>query len=234
MRFRAKKVEAPRADMILDGMNLDLKSIYLDGRPLPKEGYEVTKSALRIFGAYIPTGSEPFLLGTVVQIKPQENTRLEGLYRTSGNFCTHCEAEGFRYITYFPDRPDVLTRYTTKVTADKETCPVLLSNGNLVAEGDLENGRHFALFMDPYPKPSYLFALVAGVLVAREGTFTTMSGKNVDLKVWCQPHNLGRTAHALRSLQQAMKWDEKKYGLEYDLGIFNIVAVDDFNMVKPP
>lgn len=139
-------------------------------------------------------------------------------------------AEICRRITYYPDRPDVLTTFTTKLIASKEVCPVLLSNGNLVAQGDMDNGRHFAVWIDPFPKPCYLFALVAGRLVALNDTFETMSGRKVDLRIWTEAHNAKKTKHAMVSLINAMKWDEERFGREYDLDLFNIVAVDDFTM----
>jgi aminopeptidase N len=166
----------------------------------------------------------------VTRIYPAKNTALEGLYRSSGNYCTQCEAEGFRKITYYPDRPDVLTKFTTRIEADKHSCPVLLSNGNLLEKGDLDNGRHYAVWQDPFPKPCYLFALVAGQLVCLEDVFVTGSGKKVLLKIYTEKRNQGKCLHAMQSLKKAMRWDEEVYGLEYDLETFMIVAVDDFNM----
>ncbi len=163
-------------------------------------------------------------------INPEENTSLEGFYRSQSAYCTQCEAEGFRKITYFLDRPDVLATYTVTLEADQSQCPVLLSNGNLVEEQSLENGRHRAVWHDPFPKPSYLFAMVAGDLKAVRDTFVTMSGKSVDLLIWVEEKDLGYCDYAMKSLQEAMRWDEAVYGLEYDLDLYNIVAVDDFNM----
>ncbi|MES2096758.1 MAG: aminopeptidase N [Pseudomonadota bacterium] len=166
---------------------------------------------------------------TEVEIHPDRNTQLMGLYASGGNLCTQCEAEGFRRITFFPDRPDVLTRYSVRMTADKKRFPVLLANGDPIAQGDLADGRHWAEWRDPYPKPCYLFALVAGDLAENRATFTTMSGREVQLGIWVRAADVGRTAHALHALRLAMAWDEKVYGREYDLDVFNIVAVDDFN-----
>ncbi len=167
---------------------------------------------------------------TEVVIRPSVNTKLMGLYESGGILCTQCEAEGFRRITFFPDRPDVLSRYRVRMTADQRRFPVLLTNGNALASGRSEDGRHWAEWEDPYPKPSYLFALVAGDLVANRDRFTTISGRVVDLAIWVRDGDLPRTAHAMQSLKQAMAWDERVYGREYDLDQFNIVAVSDFNM----
>jgi len=166
----------------------------------------------------------------VTWIEPQNNTRLEGLYKSSGMFCTQCEAEGFRCITYFPDRPDVMARFRTRVEADKTRYPILLSNGNDVEKGDLADGRHFVTWEDPFPKPCYLFALVAGDLLEKRDTFKTMSGRDIDLRMYVEPRNAEKCDHAMDSLKRAMRWDEEVYGREYDLDIFMIVAVDDFNM----
>ncbi|MBN8815830.1 MAG: aminopeptidase N [Sphingomonas sp.] len=166
---------------------------------------------------------------TEVVIHPDRNTQLMGLYASGGNLCTQCEAEGFRRITFFPDRPDVLARYSVKMTADRKRFPVLLANGDPIASGDLGDGRHWAEWRDPFPKPSYLFALVAGDLAVNRATFTTMSGREVELGIWVRESDLPRTEHALDALKTAMAWDERVYGREYDLDVFNIVAVDDFN-----
>ncbi len=171
-----------------------------------------------------------FTLEVMTVLRPQDNTALEGLYRSAGMFCTQCEAEGFRAITYFPDRPDVLTLFTTTIVADQKRYPVLLSNGNLQARGELPDGRHFATWHDPFKKPSYLFALVAGDLVCIEDSFTTCSGRNVALQIYVHEQNRGKCDHAMRSLKKAMRWDEQVYGREYDLDSYMIVAVDDFNM----
>ena len=166
---------------------------------------------------------------TEVTLQPERNTQLMGLYASGGNLCTQCEAEGFRRITFFPDRPDVLTRYRVKMTADKARYPVLLANGDPIASGDLTDGRHWAEWHDPFPKPSYLFALVAGDLSENRSTFTTRSGREVRLGIWVREVDLPRTDHAMHALKTSMAWDERVYGREYDLDVFNIVAVDDFN-----
>ena len=166
---------------------------------------------------------------TEVEIAPERNTQLMGLYASGGNLCTQCEAEGFRRITYFPDRPDVLSRFAVRMTADKARFAVLLANGDPVAAGDLDDGRHWAEWNDPFPKPSYLFALVAGDLAVNRGSFTTRSGREVALGIWVREADLAKTDHALHALGLAMAWDERVYGREYDLDVFNIVAVDDFN-----
>ena len=158
------------------------------------------------------------------------NTQLLGLYRSSGTYCTQCEAEGFRRITYFPDRPDVMAVYTTRIEADKAEAPVLLANGNLRDSGDLPGGRHFAVWHDPFPKPSYLFALVGGELGCVEDSFVTMSGREVALRIYVEPGKEDRCGYAMDSLKRAMRWDEEAFGREYDLDVFMIVAVSDFNM----
>ncbi len=166
----------------------------------------------------------------ITRLYPDDNTALEGLYRSGGIWCTQNEPEGFRRITYFIDRPDVMTRFTTKIIANKALCPILLGNGNLVGTASLENGKHMALWEDPIPKPSYLFALVAGDLGSIHDTFITMSGKKVDLAIYCDHGNENKCHHAMRSLKKSMEWDEEVYGREYDLSVYNIVAVDSFNM----
>ena len=203
-----------------------LVSLAIDGRPLEAAEYAVGPESLTIFN---PPPS--FTLEVVTELKPQENTSLEGLYRTSGNFCTQCEAEGFRKITYFLDRPDVMARYRTTITADALKYPVLLSNGNLVAASKMDHdGRHTVTWEDPFAKPCYLFALVAGVLVHVEDTYVTRSGRTVTLRIYVEPGNQDKCDHAMLSLKKSMAWDEEVYGLEYDLDIFMIVAVGDFNM----
>ncbi|MGN6376486.1 MAG: aminopeptidase N [Sphingomonas sp.] len=177
----------------------------------------------------VPLPGEAHRVETEVEIAPDRNTQLMGLYASGGLLCTQCEAEGFRRITYFPDRPDVLARYTVRMTADKARYPVLLANGDPVAQGEADGGRHWAEWIDPFPKPSYLFALVAGDLKPNRATFTTMSGRAVELAIWVRERDLPRTDHALNALKTAMAWDERVYGREYDLDVFNIVAVDDFN-----
>jgi len=209
----------------LDGQELELVAVRLDGRALTADDYAVDADALTI--AQVP---ESFTLEIETLINPAANTALEGLYVSGGNFCTQCEAEGFRKITYFPDRPDVMTVYTTTLIAEQARYPVLLSNGNRVAEGERDDGRHYATWHDPFPKPCYLFALVAGDLDCVEDSFTTMSGREVALRLYVRSHDLDKTAHAMASLKRAMAWDEEAYGREYDLDIYMIVAVSDFNM----
>ncbi|MDA8164923.1 MAG: aminopeptidase N [Desulfobacteraceae bacterium] len=211
--------------LVLAGRDLELRSVCLNGRRLRAAEFQVDGESLTI-----PQAPDRCTVEIETLLRPQANTALEGLYRSGGNFCTQCEAEGFRKITYFPDRPDVLARYTTTVVADKTSCPVLLANGNLVADGDLEDNRHFAVWEDPFPKPSYLFALVAGDLVAVEDEHVTASGRRVLLQIYVQRHNLDKCAHAMAALKRAMRWDEEVFGLEYDLDRYMIVAVDDFNM----
>ncbi len=211
--------------LVLNGEQLRLVSIELDGRPVSTERYSVDQSSLRIDS--LP---DSFTLRTEVLINPAANTTLEGLYVSSGNFCTQCEAEGFRKISYYPDRPDVMARFSTLIRADRNAYPVLLSNGNRVEAGVLDDGRHFVRWEDPFPKPCYLFALVAGRLSVIEDKFITRSGREVLLQIFVQPHNADKCGHAMDSLKNAMRWDEQTFGLEYDLDIYMIVAVDDFNM----
>ncbi|HEU4695640.1 MAG TPA: aminopeptidase N [Sphingomicrobium sp.] len=206
----------------LDGDGLKLVSVNIDG----------AEAAHRIEGEQlvIEVPGERATVETKVEISPAQNTKLMGLYASGGMLCTQCEAEGFRRITFFPDRPDVLSKYTVRMEGDAKAFPVLLSNGNRVAHGEGENGRHWAEYQDPFPKPCYLFALVAGDLKANRDSFTTMSGRKVDLFIWVREADLPKTKHAMDSLKLAMAWDEKVYGREYDLDLFNIVAVSDFNM----
>ncbi|MBB3142909.1 aminopeptidase N [Halomonas organivorans] len=209
----------------LDGEQLTLKSIAIDGQPLGDDEYVLTERGLRVDG--VP---ERFLLDTDVEIAPKDNTALEGLYQSGGMFCTQCEAEGFRRITFYPDRPDVMATFSTTVVGRSDREPVLLSNGNPVERGELPDGRHFVTWEDPHPKPCYLFALVAGDLQKVEDRFTTAGGREVTLQIWVEEENLGKTDHAMASLKRAMRWDEETYGREYDLDLFMIVAVNDFNM----
>jgi aminopeptidase N len=208
----------------LHGTDLELVSIAINGNALPENVYEFGEESLTIKN----TPSQ-FLLTSVTKIYPEENTSLEGLYKSRTMYCTQCEAEGFRKITYYLDRPDVMSEFTTTVVADKKF-PVLLSNGNLIGQGDLDNNRHFATWHDPFKKPAYLFALVAGDLAHIEDTFATSSKRNVTLKIYVEPKDLDKCDHAMISLKHSMRWDEEVYGREYDLDIFMIVAVDDFNM----
>ncbi|MDG2459960.1 MAG: aminopeptidase N [Luminiphilus sp.] len=212
-------------DLMLDGENLALQWIELDDSRLNANRYEVTENALVIRG--VP---DSFTLKTCVEICPEDNTSLEGFYRSQSAYCTQCEAEGFRKITYFVDRPDMLAVYTVSLEADSSLCPVLLSNGNLVSEESLAAGRHRAVWHDPFPKPSYLFAMVAGDLKRVSDQFKTRSGRWVDLHIWVEEKDIAYCDYAMRALQAAMQWDEEVYGLEYDLDQYNIVAVDDFNM----
>ena len=209
----------------LDGDDLPLCRVELDGAPLPADAYRRDRT-----GLVVHAPPRAFSLVTETTVAPARNTALEGLYLSSSVFCTQCEAEGFRRIAFFPDRPDVLARYTVTIDADRETCPVLLSNGDLAETADLGGGRHRVVWRDPFPKPSYLFALVAGDLGCLEDGFVTASGREVALRIWSEHGNGDRCAWAMDALKRAMRWDEERYGLEYDLDAFNIVAVADFNM----
>lgn len=211
------------ASLRLDGESLKLVSVSVNGTVW--EDYQEVEGAL-VLNA-LPA---EFELTIVTEIDPEANTALEGLYKSGGAFCTQCEAEGFRRITYYLDRPDVLAKYTTKVIAEKAQYPYLLSNGNRIAEGDLEGGRHWVQWQDPHPKPAYLFALVAGDFDVLRDQYVTQSGRNVELEIFVDKGNLDRAPHAMTSLINSMKWDEERFGLEYDLDIYMIVAVDFFNM----
>lgn len=209
----------------LYGDELELISIHLNQVVLPKSAYQLQGGDL-----IIEQCPDELTLTIVTRIRPQDNTALSGLYRSNDLFCTQCEAQGFRRMTFFPDRPDVLTTYTTRISADKTRFPTLLSNGNLLDAGDTDDGRHWVVWHDPFKKPSYLFALVAGRLACVSDQYTTISGKTIDLHIYVEPGNEDKCAHAMNSLKKAMRWDETEYGLEYDLDIFMIVAVSDFNM----
>ena len=211
--------------LVLDGQHLELLSVVLDDRELTAADYELSDSHLTL-----QPGAEQFTLDTSVRIHPESNTALEGLYKSSGMFCTQCEAEGFRKITYYLDRPDVMSVFTTTVIAEQHRYPVLLSNGNPVGSGPQEDGRHWATWEDPFKKPAYLFALVAGDLWCVEDKFTRQSGREVTLRIYVEPENIDKCQHAMTSLKKSMRWDEEVYGREYDLDIFMIVAVNDFNM----
>lgn len=211
--------------LVLNGRDLDLKAVTLDGRPLTERDYKLDAETLTLLPA-----PDRFTLEIETEINPAANTELSGLYMPGSGFFTQCEAEGFRKITYYLDRPDVMARFFTTIVADKAKYPVLLSNGNLIDSGDLKHGKHFAKWHDPFPKPAYLFALVAGDLACVEDKFTTMSGRAVTLRIFVQHHNKDKCGHAMESLKLAMKWDEQTYGREYDLDLFMIVATDDFNM----
>ena len=216
----------PRPLFLNGDPTVELAGVEVNGTALDASAYVLTKKGITITAP----PAAPFELKITTKIKPQENTELEGLYKSSGNFCTQCEAEGFRRITFYQDRPDVMSEFTTRITADKAKYPVLLSNGNLVDSGDLDGGKHFTVWEDPFPKPAYLFALVAGDLGMIEDKFTTKSGREVALRIYVEEHNLDKADWAMVSLIKSMKWDEDVFGLEYDLDLFNIVAVDDFNM----
>jgi len=225
MRRNRQQHPDDNSPLVLVGQQLELLAIKVDGQLLLAGDYSLEGDNLTIFKV-----SRDFELEISCRIEPQNNTALEGLYKSSGMFCTQCEAEGFRRITYYLDRPDVMSIFTTEVIADKSQYPILLSNGNAVAKAELEAGRHSITWHDPHKKPCYLFALVAGDLMVKEGRFTTMNGRDVELKIFVEPQNIDKTDYAMDALKRSMKWDEEKYGREYDLDIFMIVAVDDFNM----
>jgi aminopeptidase N len=214
-------------ELVLLGENIELLSVHLNGQQLMADQYTLTNRSLTL-----PVADELLAVDitVVTRLRPQDNTELSGLYRSKQLFCTQCEPEGFRRITYFPDRPDVLAIYTTRIQADKARFPVLLSNGNLVDAGDLPNGRHWVIWQDPFKKPCYLFALVAGDLACVEDYFTTCSGRQITLRIFVEWGNEDKCAHAMHALKNAMRWDEEQFGREYDLDVFMIVAVSDFNM----
>ena len=225
--------------LVLDGAELELIDAALDGRTLSPNEYGLDEERLVLPAALLaPEGAAeaeadagaPFRLTVRTRTFPRHNTALKGLYESNGILCTQCEAEDFRRITFYPDRPDVLARFTTTLRASRSDYPILLSNGNLAASGALDDGRHWARWEDPFPKPSYLFALVAGDLACREDVFTTASGREVALRIYSEPHNVERCGHAMAALEKAMRWDEETYGLEYDLDLYMIVAIDHFNM----
>ena len=211
--------------LVLDGELMELLGVKLDDTDLTADQYQLAADSLTL-----QPRSDAFTVDTSVRIHPETNTALEGLYKSTGMFCTQCEAEGFRKITYYLDRPDVMSRFTTTLIADQQQYPILLSNGNPVGNGPQEDGRHWATWEDPFKKPAYLFALVAGDLWCVEDSFTTMSGRDVALRIYVEPENIDKCAHAMTSLKKSMRWDEEAYGREYDLDIFMIVAVNDFNM----
>ncbi len=224
-RSQVRRMMPGRRPLKLVGHDMILRSVMVNGKQLNSDDYIVTDHDLAIND--LP---DEFELVIENDIDPARNTALEGLYISKGMYCTQCEAEGFRRITYFLDQPDVMATYRVRIEADKTTCPVLLSNGNKIDAGELAAGRHFAIWDDPFPKPSYLFALVAGDLEYLEDHFTTMSGKQVTLRIFVAAADLDKCPHAMDSLKKSFAWDEKVYGLEYDLDIFNIVAVSHFNM----
>ena len=229
-KLQVKKNGSHDNPLVLDGEDLELLEVKLNDQVLAKggtlkEGYVVSKEFLSLQ----PT-DDAFRLETLVKIFPEQNTALEGLYKSGDNWCTQCEAEGFRRITFFPDRSDNMATYTTKIIADQMAAPVLLSNGNLVDHGQMDEGRHYTVWEDPFPKPSYLFALVGGDLACIEDTFVTAGARQVALCIYAEAKDLDKLEHAMESLKKSMVWDEEVYGREYDLDLFNIVAVDDFNM----
>ena len=222
--LKIRRTGDANAPLELDGEALNLKSIAIDGKPVPDDAVALTSAGLTL--ANVP---DDFTLVTEVEIAPSQNTALSGLYMSGGRFCTQCEAIGFRRITFYPDRPDVMSRFTVRMTADKETYPILLANGTPGEAGNVDDGRHFAVWDDPHKKPAYLFALCAGDYDVYPDKFTTMSGKTIDLAIHVDKGDADRAAWAMDSLKRSMKWDEETYGREYDLGVFNIVAVRDFN-----
>ena len=224
LTMRRNPASAQR-EIELYGDKLNLVALRMNGKTLAKRDYRIDDNLLRI-----PNAPEEAILEIETLCAPELNTSLSGLYRSNGNFFTQCEAEGFRSITYFPDRPDVMATYTVMLRASKEQYPVLLSNGNLVEEGDLPDGRHYAKWEDPFKKPSYLFALVAARLVCQEETFRLADGRDALLQVWVEDGNLDKTDYAMQSLKNSIRWDEERFGLELDLDRFMIVAVGDFNM----
>jgi aminopeptidase N len=228
LRLRANpKVATGGKPLVLDGVGLTLQSIALNGKRLSPAEYALTESSLTIASVPPP----PFTLEIVTLCDPEANTALSGLYRSTGTYCTQCEPEGFRRITYFIDRPDVLSVYTVRVEADRTEAPILLANGNPIAQGEIDHaGRHFAVWHDPFPKPTYLFALVGGDLACVPDRFVTASGREVALNIYVEHGKEDRCAWAMESLKRAMRWDEERFGREYDLDVFNIVAVSDFNM----
>lgn len=216
---------APGTPLVLDGDGLTLDSIAIDGLPLMLSAYAANETGLTV----VEPPFRRFVLETEVHLKPDENKKLMGLYRSSGTWCTQCEPEGFRRITYYLDRPDILAPFKVRITAPREVAPVLLSNGNLTETGDAGDDRHYAVWEDPFPKPAYLFALVAGDLGSITDSFVTMSGRKVDLAIYCTHGKEAECHYAMDSLKRSMAWDEKRFGREYDLDVFNIVAVSDFN-----
>lgn len=225
LRLNQNRSQGQRPPLVLDGQQLELITVALDDQTLGEQDYQLNDDSLTLH----PPG-DAFDLAVTTRIHPRENTALEGLYQSGSMFCTQCEAEGFRKITYYLDRPDVMSRFTTTVIADRGDYPILLSNGNPIASGDNEGGRHWVTWEDPFPKPAYLFALVAGDLCLIQDSFTTMSGRHIDLRIYVEPENREQCGHAMDSLKRSMRWDEQVYGREYDLDIFMIVAVNDFNM----
>lgn len=225
MTIEPRPETEPGTPLVLDGNGLTLQSIAIDGAPLMMVAYTTDDDSLTV----VEPPFRRFVLETEVNLTPETNTKLMGLYRSSGTWCTQCEPEGFRRITYYLDRPDILAPFKVRITAPRSVAPVLLSNGNLIDQGDAGDGTHFAVWEDPFPKPAYLFALVAGDLGSITDTFTTGSGRKVDLAIYCTHGKEAECLYAMDSLKRSMAWDEKRFGREYDLDVFNIVAVSDFN-----
>ncbi|WEJ32342.1 aminopeptidase N [Devosia sp. SD17-2] len=215
----------PGTPLVLDGDGISLDSIAIDGAPLVLAAYAADENGLTL----VEPPHRRFVLETEVLLRPETNSKLMGLYRSSGTWCTQCEPEGFRRITYYLDRPDILAPFKVRITAPKSVAPVLLSNGNLLEAGEAGDGMHYVVWEDPFPKPAYLFALVAGDLGSIHDSFTTMSGRKVDLAIYCTHGKESECLYAMDSLKRSMAWDEKRFGREYDLDVFNIVAVSDFN-----
>jgi aminopeptidase N len=227
LQVRPNPAGRPGAPLVLDGDELMFQGLEIDGTAAAADAYEATPDALTLFS---PPG-RPFRLTIDTEVNPSANTKLMGLYRSSGVYCTQCEADGFRRISYLLDRPDVLSVYTTRIEAERDEAPVLLGNGNLRESGTVEGTtRHFAVWHDPHPKPPYLFAIVGGDLSRTGKTFRTMSGREVDIAVYVEPGKEDRSHYALDALERSMRWDERVFGREYDLDVFNVVAVSDFNM----
>ncbi|KMO44092.1 aminopeptidase N [Methylobacterium tarhaniae] len=226
LALRPNPAGEPGAPLVLDGDELTLLAIALDGQPTGPGAIAVTPRALTLH----QPPQRPFVLEIETQVNPSANTKLMGLYRSNGVYCTQCEADGFRRITYFLDRPDVMAVYTTRIEAERHEAPVLLGNGNPVAAGELGLTRHYAVWHDPHPKPAYLFALVGGRLGRVGSRFTTMEGRSVEVAVYVEPGKEGRADFALDAVARSMAWDERTFGRAYDLDVFNVVAVSDFNM----
>jgi aminopeptidase N len=224
--LKRPELQGQKLNLELNGENMKLLGLKMNGEEVATEHFQVSPEKLTLLNV----SQDEFILETKVEIDPAANKALEGFYKSGAQLCTQCEPEGFRKITYFIDRPDVMAKYRTKMIADKKKYPYLLSNGNKIGEGDLADGRHWTEWEDPFRKPSYLFAMVAGDFDVAHDEFTTMSGREVQLEVFVDKGNLHKTPHALHSLKKAMKWDEETFGLEYDLDIYMIVAVDSFNM----
>jgi aminopeptidase N len=227
LHLRPNPAGRPGAPLVLDGDELMFRTLEIDGEAAAPEAYEATPQALTVFSP----PPRAFTLTIDTEVNPSANTKLMGLYRSNGVYCTQCEADGFRRISYLLDRPDVLSVYTTRIEAEREEAPVLLGNGNLREAGEVEGTtRHFAIWHDPHPKPPYLFAIVGGNLTRTGKTFRTMSGREVEIAVYVEPGKEERSHYALDALERSMRWDERVFGREYDLDVFNVVAVSDFNM----